>query len=939
MSAVRSLLPSENFIESLAAMLHPSGSDYSRSIVVFPGKRPSHFLRKSLAERAKHSIIPPRIFSIDNFIDFLFREKLSRRERLAEPLDAVALLYEVHSRTENKLGGKYFLSLDRFLPLGMKILAELEELKIADVPVSIVREKVGGISFGHVRSLALLYEQLYSGMERRGFVTRALQYSIVAHECETLDLQDYKEIILGGFFALTTSEQILFRELLRRDNVVLFYQEGRGIEKHLRAIGIEAEEKPSAQNAKADVSFYKSPDAHGQVFALSGLIHELERQGTLFDEKTAIVLPTADALFPVANHVLPLLEQYNISHLYPVARTPMYGFLNSLMNVIETTEDGKYYAPSYIKFILHPYTKNIRLGKRADATRVLFHSIENYFIGRKSRMFFSLDELEHEPRIYAAVSKIDDSFTREVMEAHLRSIHDVVLRSFTHFSSLEDCAAKSMGVLEYISNNSTANLHPLFKPFALQCIESLDKLRASLLHDRSFDETPSYFVFLRHYLSTVEVPFTGTPLRGVQVLGQLETRNLKFDRVFVLDVNDDVIPRSKHQDMLLPQQVRRALHVPGYHESEETSSYYFDTLLSGAKEVHLFFVENGQKERSRLIEKLLWEIQKEKKSTNDEELVRTIHYDVSLSNDVPKPIEKANEIVALLKDFSFSATTLDTYLQCGLKFYYRYVLRLYEKEIVSGDIEQSDVGSVVHKVLAEFFRQWRGTVLTENKIRWENLEPVVDRCFAEQFGSDVAGAVYLLRGQVKKHMRQFLEEYQLPLLQREQIELIDVERKLEVEKSGVRFRGVLDRIERRDDRAIILDYKTGSRKSSLKIRFDKLDPANRETWESSIGSLQLPVYILMLSVQSPALFEKISASYVFLGNHLLDEECEEPLFDDEGRARELYQKIEEVIFRLVREIQDAAIPFRPARTLQDNCPSCPFTSICGTSWVRRWTVE
>ncbi len=944
MSSIRPLPPSADLVEEVATILRSDSSDYSRSLVVFPGKRPAHFLRKKLAGFANKSIIPPHIFSIDNFVEFLFREKLNRRDRLIEPLDAVAVLHDIHSAAGHKFGGEHFLKLDKFFPLGMKIFAELEELKIACVPLSVVREKISGISFGQVQSLAQLYQQLYAALAQRNFVTRAMEYDAVAAESRSLQLDEYDRIVIAGFFALTTSEQLLFRELLHRDNGVYVYQKGRGIEKHLRLLGIETEEA-SHERTMPDVTMYRSPDAHGQVFSLSGVIHELlkapagQPQAVTLDEKTVIVLTTSGALFPVVNHVLPLIDQYNISHSYPIIRTPIYGFFSSLMNVIETMDAGKYYAPAYIKFVLHPYTKNIRCNKRADATRVLFHSIEEYFVERKSETFFSLDELEQEPSIYEAVQKIDESFSRNVMEAHLRSIHDALLRSFLHFTSLSDFALKSIDVLEYIDRSSTANLHPLFRPFAVRFIESLDVLRSSLLNEHCFDESASYFTFIKHYLSTVEVPFTGTPLHGVQVLGQLETRSVKFDRVFVLDVNDDVIPRSKSQDMLLPQQVRRALHLPTYRDREEMISYYFDTLLSGAQEVHLFFIENGQKERSRLIEKLLWEKQKKLRSANDSELIRTIKYDVSLSNDVPKPIGKTSGVVSFLKDFSFSATALDTYLHCQLQFYYRYVLRLAEKENVSGDVEQSDVGIVVHKALAEFFRPWRGSVLTENELRWEDLEPILDRNFSERFGDDVIGAAFLLRDQMKKQMHSFLENYQLPLIRREKNTLVDVEKKLEVEKEGVRFRGTLDRIEMRGDQLVILDYKTGGKSSHLRIQPGKLDAADRESWEKSIGSLQLPLYILMYAVQSNTGVDEVSASYIVLGNHILDAGCEEPLFQEAQLAHAEYSKIEEIIFLLVDEIQDSAKPFVPAKKLQDNCPRCPYSAICGTSWIKKWSAD
>src|SRR3989338_2403 len=104
MSAVRIIAPGEPMIDTVAALLQPEGRDYSRSIVVFPGKRPAPFLRKTLSERDGSAIIPPRVFSIDHFIEFLYSEASGTRTPAIDPVDAVALLYEVHRGLEPKLG-------------------------------------------------------------------------------------------------------------------------------------------------------------------------------------------------------------------------------------------------------------------------------------------------------------------------------------------------------------------------------------------------------------------------------------------------------------------------------------------------------------------------------------------------------------------------------------------------------------------------------------------------------------------------------------------------------------------------------------------------------------------------------------------------------------------------------------------------------------------
>jgi hypothetical protein len=61
--------PGQNLVEEVLAHVEGKEKDYSSSLVVFPGKRPSHFLRKALAARLGSSFIPPSVLSMDEFID------------------------------------------------------------------------------------------------------------------------------------------------------------------------------------------------------------------------------------------------------------------------------------------------------------------------------------------------------------------------------------------------------------------------------------------------------------------------------------------------------------------------------------------------------------------------------------------------------------------------------------------------------------------------------------------------------------------------------------------------------------------------------------------------------------------------------------------------------------------------------------------------------
>ncbi len=67
------ILPAgEPLVEEVARRVEEAGGSFADARVVFPGKRPSHFLRRRLAQKAGTSFIPPRIHSMDEFVDCIF---------------------------------------------------------------------------------------------------------------------------------------------------------------------------------------------------------------------------------------------------------------------------------------------------------------------------------------------------------------------------------------------------------------------------------------------------------------------------------------------------------------------------------------------------------------------------------------------------------------------------------------------------------------------------------------------------------------------------------------------------------------------------------------------------------------------------------------------------------------------------------------------------
>ncbi|MBI3787724.1 MAG: PD-(D/E)XK nuclease family protein, partial [Ignavibacteriales bacterium] len=902
----------------------------------------AHFVRKALGERINGSFIPPRLFSIDEFIEHLYRRQHSSPVKNLEPIDAVSILHEIHCNLDERLGEDFFTSLDAFIPIGLKLLGELEELKIATLSDKQIGEHLTGLTYSRLYSLPRYYYHFYKVVAERGFVTRAMRYAFIADNAQMLDLSAFSNVIISGFLALTNSEKQIFTELRNRENTIFIYQNADGMADHFKALNIESPATGPLLSHRPAIHFYQAPDMHGQVFALSSCLKEQLVRDNAVNEKTVIVLPTAEALFPVINQTLSLLprEQYNIALGYPLSRTPIFGFLNNLMELISTKQNNRYAAPAYLKFVLHPYTKNIRFERRSDVTRILFHALEEFITSDRSKMLFTLEELESAGELFTnlpftlAATGIDVS-AGELRE-HLKTIHTETIRKFDALQSVGDFAKKSIEILLYTYEHSTANLHTMFHSFAERMLDVFHSIEVSLLATQTFERPEGYFNFFRRYIAAQEVPFSGTPLTGLQVLGLLETRNLQFDNVYILDMNDDIIPGGIGQEMLLPQGLRESLGLETYKNREKLSEHYFQLLLRGAKNVHLFYTEAGKSEKSRFIEKLLWEQQKAAGMVTTNDFVRTIRYDVKLANTTPTPTTKTTEMVAFLKGFSYSASALDTYLRCQLKFYYQYVLRLYEKEEASTELDAQDVGIFVHAALKNYFEPLKNKPLTKADILPERIDAIVDELFPKQFGTEAAGASYLLNKQVKNQLKAFLSNYQIPVLEQRPVAIQVLEEEIQVTKSCYSFKGRFDRIEQRGNQIFILDYKTGKDDKNAKINFKKLDINDRASWEEAISSVQLPFYLLLYSTKYETPIEQVYPAYLFLGRTHVDADIETGFEDDPAERIESYKKIESVIFGLLNEITTKENDFLPTKDFQQNCPRCPFNTICGTQWVRGW---
>ena len=900
----------ENIFPFLYQNLSCEGVDFSQNLVVFPGKRPAYFLLNEISSTLKKSFIPPAVFSIEEFIDYCYEEELLNIDKMIDALSATKILKDLLS--DKKLFESHLNTLNSFLPLGLKLFSVFEEMLIEGVTKKNLREKDfqidATVTITNLKRLSDIYDEFYQTIEKNRFSTRSLRYKKVAEN--QLKLSKYKKIIFAGFFGLTNCEKKIF-ETFFEDERALFVFQGTSAKDY--ALN-KTYNSSIITNSK--IELLECPDTHSQVFKLSELItKELnEKKGESF----LIILPSSTTLIPLINALKLNVDDYNISLGYPLVRTPLFSFIKHLFDLLSSKEDDHFKSLDYLNFVLHPYTKNITLKLSSEVTRMLFHAIEEFLNSNRFKNVITLAEIEDVIKDLAKDFRISPSQAQ--LEEHIKTIHDNTINLFANISNIKDFANKTKRLVNFIYENSTAKKHILFFPYCEEMLSALTELENSLIANEAFNNSYEYFDFFKKFISLFKVPFKGTPIKDVQILGFLESRNLKFDNVYILDVNEGTLPDTQREESILPFDVRVSLGLPTYKEKDILYDYYLNNIISGAKKTVIFYLENDTTEKSRFVEKIIWEKQKISKNL-DETFFMPISYKFALAPYKPQPVRKKDEMFDFLKNFTYSASSLDTYFSCPLKFYYQYVLLPRKEDGLAEDLEGKDVGNLVHDILATYF--------SDKDTAWqkEKFINIVEEKFTNSFGSNIKGEALIIKHQITKRLEEFIKQYEN--LAGTEVQILELEKELSLKASIsdiglISFKGRIDRIEKRQSELFIIDYKTSSLSEKYKVKWDKFIFEDRENWSKAFKTIQLFFYLFMLKNSPEYDSLTLNASIILLGEKDLTK-AEIKLFKEEAQ-RENLNYIDAIIGTLITEILKNE-QFEPTKDLKE-CKNCDYKDVC-----------
>ncbi len=447
----------------------------------------------------------------------------------------------------------------------------------------------------------------------------------------------------------------------------------------------------------------------------------------------------------------------------------------------------------------------------------------------------------------------------------------------------------------------------------------------------------TYIRLLGQLLGAVSVPFRGEPLKGLQIMGPLETRALDFRNLVIMSANEGIFPRRSVNSSFIPPELRKGFGMPTYEYQDAVWAYYFYRMISRAEKVWMLVdsrtegLKSG--EESRYIKQLEYHF--------NLPLNRyVVKFDGMKAAEVPD-IVKTGEDVRKIRETALSATTLQNYLACPARFYYGTVKGLEAEEEVAESLDYGMFGTVYHDTMRTIYSAVGSNNVSRSYIkdwisRTAEMKRIVNELIMEQLNTfEVSGRNLVVSDVIVRYVIKTLQR-DLELLQaegKEHFEILGCEVRAVGEFKGQRFKGFIDRLDSfAEGQARVVDYKTG------KVLEDdeNIHDGNAEDIADRIFArdvkdrpkiaLQFYIYDMLLRTDPKmraAIADRNIFNSVYSTAHLFKQApATVPL------NRKFYEAVSERLGKVLEEMYDLSIPFRRTED-EKNCGYCDFKMICG----------
>lgn len=940
----------KTFLQEVAeTLLSRHGERISEVNMLFPTSRASLFFSDALSRIVEKPVWTPRTWSMTEVASRITGLAIVERPRL------VAELYRIYSTQASVQFDSFyqwgcqlladFDIIDQYMVDTGMLFANMDQLNEMNVnledymskdQIAVVRrfwgtlenESESGLKREFCstwRRVAAVYVAFKSRLREQGIAYSGMAYRDAVEKIEG----GYEPALpetwaVVGFNALSRCERKLLQFLRERCSAEFFWdydsyyvssrdqEAGDSIRLSLEQFGETAgiAHGHFAGDKAIDIVSCGSSVLQCQ-HAVSVLRDIARRNGTALDKRTAVVLCDETLLLPLLHALPEELGRPNVTMGYPVRSTLAYSLLDRLISLyLSVRRNGEFAFADVDGILRHPYVSGSVL---VDVGALLGKLVEERRYTVPPSCFGGMDLLQD---IFTLPG--DDGIE---LIGHLAGIlsriacraYDGVDARFRveFLTVLSDCMTRHRNVLE-------------------KCGIPMSRRIGAMT--------------LRRAVSDLRVPFVGEPLEGFQIMGMLETRCLDFDDVVILSASDDVFPGKRTSDSsFIPCALRKGYSLPSVEDEEAVYAYNFYRLIQRARSVTVMYSshtdESDSGEPSRYVRQIEMETGK---TVNHSAIGARIFIDP----ECEEVVRKTDVVMDALARYAtpgcrtISPSTLFTYADCPMKFFFKAVAGIRSENTLDDDMESNTFGNITHASLENLYSRFKGMEVTAPMLQslLPDVDDAVHRAVDAEYFKDPDATVHhaltpslrIIVSEIANYIRTRVIPYDMT---HDGFVLNDVEKSLDMEfrfgndagQRSVFLHGIADRIDDLGSCLRVVDYKTGNSQpviSSIEDLFCKVKLEHRQNFLNTL------LYAMM--IRDTMNRDVVPALYYlrYMGDGyeaaIYDRQlkrCGVPFseYDSEFRTR---------LGSMLEEIFDPGIPFARCGN-EDNCRNCDFAPICG----------
>jgi len=955
------------FLSLVAAdLLSRFGNDLSQVAVIFPGRRARLFFNNYLCEHTDKPVWAPQYLTTDEIF-----QQAGGNFQLADNIQLVSKLYSSYKEIyEKHTASKLTETLDEFWFFGEILLRDFD-----DVDKNLVN---AGSLFGNLQDLDQLRDdfthlnesqievlmryfnhtfkgetslktafwsvwnilnEVYNAFklqlkENSIAYPGMLMRSVIENESIEFPYQHYAFV---GFNVLNKCEEQLFSRL--RDKALFYWdwddyycdikkgkfnEAGRFVCHNVQKFGsaLSVDGFDNFLSNKAQITIVASASESGQSSYISRWLDKLNLPPQFETPESAVVLCN-EQILPSVMHAIPpqKAENVNITMGFPITQSLVCSFIEVLaeMQLRGANPSSGIFRYKYVMPVLrHPYTQIIFPEAK---------NIEQILI--KGNIFFPSTDILLDKDIFCFVSSSID------LARYLLTILERLGLSYEHAEWNDDIYSG------------------LYQESVFRAYQVINRILGLMITGELSVEPITFLRLMRRLFYSTTVPFHGEPVKGLQVMGMLETRNLDFKNILLLSVNEGFLPGTNNENTFIPQFLRKHFGLNTIEHQDSIYAYYFYRLIQRAEEVTFVYntdkTQTGKAEMSRFLLQLLLDPDLNIKRYNMQATVRPLQEQAII---VPKTDGLMDKIH---RQFNrkvnpdaqpVSPSALNILIDCSLRFYLQYIENLRSKEELNDELDVSVFGVIFHRAAELLYRQI-GNVGDAKEfepflVRKQHFDVyldnphLIDRLVADAFEEvffkrqgitlKQYNGEQLINFRVIRHMLKRMitfDSKQAPFyicgLEKRVYADYEIPDANAILKTG----GIIDRLEEKDGTLRIVDYKTGGAPKVYKEITDLITPAEKRA--SHIFQTYVYASILVKNGEK----QQVKPSLLYLQEAGKEDYSSAILHEGEEMAdfHLINDTFEDILTRKLSELFDSRIPFSQT-TLMGKCVYCDFRELC-----------